>query len=1516
MTEWEAKHSFEYSKCLFDELLHHPNSTAILLSIISFVTFGLVGSKRMASLAVLFLVSALISACVTTWRKKLSHEERLQVVKAHRNRLKTLKAGLVLSELPPSSSLIQTFRDGFWSQIPSNALVEGDIIQLTTGDIAPCRLKSVNFVKGKQSSTSSSSSSSRKKHTPAYSLRRGQRCPSAVPSRTRSHGAPLTNVSSGYRFRKSNSSMLKIRNVRFRVLETPALFQLEDILSTPVSSQVPKSVIDTQINTIQSIVLKLLLCGVSLSFIINLIRLIIIEGDGDGRNEVWMEQLLLAHVLLSIPLLGLSNSLWMFLVNSFGNAYILATHHYIENSTTDLLYGSTNPKPRNRRRSHSTSEVTGGGPGGVGGDDTNPDDVRLEHGRLGDVHMVSLFLQHMKIDTKKLIVYARSILSGNYDSHPNHEVGIGRPHTVNMLHRLGSVTVFCCLDKSGVLAESTPFVEHVLFMDGPPETNKSVILDLLPDSSTENGIVIEGEWRGYLGCLKPIGLSVLLNTECTQHKKVKPNKNLWLGTYNYEHVQMMKEQSTNPHHPQHHHHHHHHTDPRYRYARSQYKRSALKSPQPCICPLGREIGFNVQDTRHKHTVLKRLFTSHETINVEGEERKIDILRSSGIVVSNKVKPSELQIMNQGDPELLFKQCTTYWSGVEKGIRPMTEEQIKHMSSVVHQWKHQNLQCIAFCYNPIPSSMNPLFSLDSVGGDIYLSEPNQAIQALPISMQSPSYGGMNTPNSDASHSLTSSPVTRPVPVVKDGNGNDMTTTSTVPIGGSNSASVLNRKTPQRVAFALDSPSGVGTDVGTGNRDLTTGERKTSASATSENKSGSTGDEDHDLEVEESATSGHLESDNRNENSTNNNQNDTTDNTDNTDVDEASPSVSDRKTVRNNQREEEIVEEEEEKQQQQQTTQPLPSSSSSSSSNFMNSSVAVPGSGSSGNWKRWISDPHHKRSGSRSQDGSAFGRPSIGVGAGLDESLVPAALPPPINNKESKRLPDHVWLADTLPGTENCTSLSQVLDTRDASLLQLQRSQIFLGMAALRNQPKAEVLGLVDEMHDAGVRFVYFSHGTERMSKPFCDQIGIETDWNAFISLKDTTNATGSPAVQGASKLPRGVSKIREHLEEVDNVPLLVSLFTDCESESMAEMIRIYQENGETVLSLGSSLRTSNSNVFLQSDIAIAIDPVPPGVCRSQTKTRSKKRKTGTFQQTHYTGTTEFAASRAITSLPCSLQLQSGTNLHEMSALIAVARRFLLNYRQGLSFALACFLSLFFLLFVSSVANTPPPINGYQLMWLVWIIIPFLSASLFWSEPDSELMQTVADKNEEVLADRWRMLSYVVLRFFPSTIVHLLLFLWILHENKPVGSFIYSNFYWDISGNDLVGEPEWDSAVLEAQNYTLVALVYFFCVLSMNFVHRTSSIFSFNPFTKNRFWFFSSLFSFFLQVLFCIFSVASSSDFDSLSNIPPFAYLVVVVWSVGIIATDTVVKSHDYQKLKRYRKRNRLIFDTKLGMHSPK
>lgn len=86
--------------------------------------------------------------------------------------------------------------------------------------------------------------------------------------------------------------------------------------------------------------------------------------------------------------------------------------------------------------------------------------------------------------------------------------------------------------------------------------------------------------------------------------------------------------------------------------------------------------------------------------------------------------------------------------------------------------------------------------------------------------------------------------------------------------------------------------------------------------------------------------------------------------------------------------------------------------------------------------------------------------------------------------------------------------------------------------------------------------------------FCDKI---LPWMYFYTLHILQ-----------AKLPRGIDKIRPHIELIDNVPLLVSLFTDCNTTVTREMLHIMQDYGEVVCVLGSSANAENMPIFMQAD----------------------------------------------------------------------------------------------------------------------------------------------------------------------------------------------------------------------------------------------------------------------------------------------------------------------------------------------
>ena len=86
--------------------------------------------------------------------------------------------------------------------------------------------------------------------------------------------------------------------------------------------------------------------------------------------------------------------------------------------------------------------------------------------------------------------------------------------------------------------------------------------------------------------------------------------------------------------------------------------------------------------------------------------------------------------------------------------------------------------------------------------------------------------------------------------------------------------------------------------------------------------------------------------------------------------------------------------------------------------------------------------------------------------------------------------------------------------------------------------------------------------------------IDIAWNCAISLRPLQSGEDDPHQMVSTyadwdvsaKLPLGVDEVRKYLEEVDNVPLLVSLYTDTTKERTKQMLEVFQEYSDTVLAI--------------------------------------------------------------------------------------------------------------------------------------------------------------------------------------------------------------------------------------------------------------------------------------------------------------------------------------------------------------
>ena len=178
----------------------------------------------------------------------------------------------------------------------------------------------------------------------------------------------------------------------------------------------------------------------------------------------------------------------------------------------------------------------------------------------------------------------------------------------------------------------------------------------------------------------------------------------------------------------------------------------------------------------------------------------------------------------------------------------------------------------------------------------------------------------------------------------------------------------------------------------------------------------------------------------------------------------------------------------------------------------------------------------------------------------------------------------------------------------NLLKLQSGQTLLGVLCAQFQPKHDIVSTIESLVSANIRFVHFSYDNELRSRAFGTKLGLETGWNCHISLAEgdfdnfsvdsdsnSADAENFHFYYCKARLPQGIKNIRPHLENVDNVPLLVPLFTSCTPTAIKEMICIMQENQELVCCIGSSLQINNFGIFLQADSSLGMIPHLPQNC---------------------------------------------------------------------------------------------------------------------------------------------------------------------------------------------------------------------------------------------------------------------------------------------------------------------------------
>ncbi|RLO13791.1 hypothetical protein DYB28_005448, partial [Aphanomyces astaci] len=407
-------------------------------------------------------------------------------------------------------------------------------------------------------------------------------------------------------------------------------------------------------------------------------------------------------------------------------------------------------------------------------------------------------------------------------------------------------------------------------------------------------------------------------------------------------------------------------------------------------------------------------------------------------------------------------------------------------------------------------------------------------------------------------------------------------------------------------------------------------------------------------------------------------------------------------------------------------------------------------------------------------------------------------------------------------------------------------------------------------------------------------------------------------------------IRRHLELVDNVPLLVSLYTDSTPDTIKEMISIFQENGEVVLGVGTSVKESNVPLFGQADLSVALEGNPHTLFDTELP---KGSQLPVFSEV------DMELSQMLNTLACAFTVRNFTHTRVSPMvvvdLIRLGRHMLTNFIQLVHYIFVMQLYVATVVCLSYVLPFPEvaSLGCMSILWLLWIVVPALSLSLLSSPPDRHIMTRTPRKNE---ASAWtddatRLCMYFLVRYVPSAIFVNIIFqvifglsLQFAAEAASLNPSHESWWYFANKGPLLFVHPRPPvimAALDRAEAFLLLAMGWFCIFSSISHCYRSYSIFSESPF-RNHPWMLTCVVCVVLQIGVSVWRAGGLVGGDGLALdafvrfIPGYVWLALGVWPILVVLVDELAKQHDHRLLIRYYKFLRMQFDTRLGMWSPK
>lgn len=351
----------------------------------------------------------------------------------------------------PCISLQWTIRDQKRINLPTPLLVSGDVILMSPGRASPAKCRSIESCL--PNSRNSNQMLNSEPNTD-YCLNVGELFVPVIDSVTDSFTIP--------RLRKA------AKPVKFMVLETPFIEDLKKSISLQ-STRNLATALEKELNLIFVKYVERIIVPViwAIVMVVSAIHYGYLESLGNEAVTTWpasITLLLLRPVMAILPLLPLTLPVCWLILNVFGLSDLLqicASNNdkqditNIQGSPGSILTGSNIGRTKDQYLSSSK-------------------EFYLEE---LDSDRSNVPLIGSKLSCFDMILKMKELLSSN-------DTNLWR--TANLLHVLGSITAFCCVDKKGILSWPNPTVDKVFFLTSHESNKFNKTIDESDDNSDED----------------------------------------------------------------------------------------------------------------------------------------------------------------------------------------------------------------------------------------------------------------------------------------------------------------------------------------------------------------------------------------------------------------------------------------------------------------------------------------------------------------------------------------------------------------------------------------------------------------------------------------------------------------------------------------------------------------------------------------------------------------------------------------------------------------------------------------------------------------------------------------------------------------------------------------------------------------------------------------------------------------------------------------------------------------------